>query len=282
MRLPVWRPGRRKIALILAILALFSLLHVVDLVLRPFLGRVDARAEEVAQGIALRAGTAFAVSKTINAALSMMEEVTLTGSAVVVGGSLHPAAFLKPINNLVDQFARIMLVVAAGALLMELLLHLGAGYGTSVVLAAPLALLAFHFARPDAAFCPRARRLGTFLLILAVVVRFALPVALIVTGSISDRYLAERYEAATRGLEHLQEQADAAAAAAEDQGWGRSVLDAVTGSVDAIRASFSSTFDDVVTMVTVFFLETVLLPLSVILAIWRGLILVTASDGRLR
>jgi hypothetical protein len=256
---------------------------VADWVARPLLAPIDNRAEAVAQAIAVRAGAAFAVSKTINAALSLAEHVTVSANVVLVEGSVQPAALLTPVNDLVEQFARIMLAVAGSALLIELLLHIGAGYGTWVLLAVPLALFALGAAMPARFQAARVKRLAYFAILVAVLVRIALPLALVATGAISDRYLAERYQAANAGLEVLQTKtADAADAAqtAEDEGWTTMVLGSVKRAMAVIRESFGNTFQDVVTIVTVFFMETVVLPLLIVLALWRGLFLLLPRSGR--
>ncbi|MFO1142784.1 MAG: hypothetical protein U1E59_10380 [Amaricoccus sp.] len=282
----ILRPERRRFfaAFALMLAAVLSLFHVVDKVAGPVLGPLlDAPADEVAQEIAIRAGKAFAVSKTINAALSFAEKVTVTGDAFIVEGSIQPAAALTPINNLIDQFARIMLVVAASALTIDLLLKIGAGYGTWLLLAFPLILFAASMALGHLAWAPRVRRVAWFALVVAVVVRLALPIALVTTGAVSDHYLAEHYRNANAGLELLQSKTDAAAVAvdaAESKGWVAAVKDAVTGAFSAVKESFTGTFDDIVTMVTIFFLETVVLPLAIILALWRGTFLLLSPGVR--
>lgn len=268
------RSRRGILAAALAVAAILALLHVFDRLATPLLAPLDSRAEAIAQGIAVRAGAAFAVSKTINAALSFAEEVTLSGSAVFVEASAQPGAILKPVNNLVDQFARIMLVVAAAALLMELLLHIGAGYGTSLALALPLLFLAALLLVRGTRWAPRLRRLAWATAVLAVVVRLALPLALLATGAVSDRFLAGRYAEANAGLGALEAQSAAAAdaaEAAEEESWTRSVTEGVAHAFSLVGETFSGVFHDVVTMVTVFFLETALLPLLLVLALWRGL-----------
>ena len=273
-RRPVTRLRRHLLPLLLLLAALLSVLHVFDWLSRPLLRPLDTRAEAVAEGIALRAGAAFALSKTINAALSFAEDVTVSGSAVFVQASAQPGAILKPVNNLVDQFARIMLVVAAGALLIEILLHIGAGYGASLLLALPLLALAALALARGTRWAPRLRRLAWGTAVLAVVVRLALPLALLATGAVSDRFLSDRYAAATAGLGDLEAKSAAAAAAAqiaEEKSWTQSVTDGVKSTFAMIGETFTGTFHDVVTMVTVFFVETVLLPLLLVLALWRGL-----------
>lgn len=280
-RVPSW--GRLLISIGLLVAAALSLLHAVDTLAGPALAPLDTRAEAVAEGIAVRAGAAFAVSKTINAALSFAEEVTITGSAFVVEGSMQPAAVLRPVNNLVDQFARIMLVVAASALLIEILLHIGAGYGTWILLAIPLALFAVGILRPDAAWGQRVLRVARDAAVLAVVLRLALPVALMLTGAVSDRFLADRYDDASAGLEVLQETSDAAAGAAEEAnatGWTGQVREAVTQALSLVSESFGNTFHNVVTLVTVFLMETVLLPLAIVFLLYRGLYLLFGRHSR--
>ena len=62
---------------VLALLAVLSLLHVVEFVARPLLAPVDSRAEAVVSGIATRAAAAFAISKTIERGASFAEDVTI-------------------------------------------------------------------------------------------------------------------------------------------------------------------------------------------------------------
>jgi hypothetical protein len=169
--------------------------------------------------------------------------------------------------------------------MIELLLKIGAGYGTWLVLALPFLLFAATMWFTNAPWTPRVRRLAWFTLTFALVVRLALPMALMATGAVSDRYLADRYQSANAGLQVLQTKTDAAAAAAEaadSKGWLATVKDSVTGAFAAVKQSFGDTFNDVVTLVTVFVLETVLLPIGIVLVLWRSLLLVTSNAGRPR
>lgn len=282
----VGKPPRRQrlVSLGLVLAALLSFFHVFDFVARPLLRPLDSQARAVVDGIAFRAGTAFAVSKTINAALSFAEDVTITGSAFVVEGSVQPAALLKPVNNLVDQFARIMLAVAASALVIEILLRIGAGYGTWILVTLPLGLFAAATFRPQAAWAPRILRVARATAVLAVVVRLALPLALGLSGSVSDRFLADRYHDASAGLDVLSEASDTAAEAVQEANaasWPGKLRSAVSGALSLVGESFSDTFHNIVTLVTIFFMETILLPLMILFLLYRGLHLLTARRDRL-
>ncbi len=276
---------RRRILLALALLAaaILSSVNFVDWLARPVLGPLDVRAEQVIKDVAGRAAAAFAVSKTINAALSFAEEVTVSGGVVFLEGSMQPAAALAPVNNLVDQFARIMLVVAATALLIELLLQIGAGFGTSLLLALTLLLFAVHAFARGAAVAPRIKRLAYFAGVLVVVVRVVLPLTLVATGAISDRFLDDHYQSANQGLQLLETRTDAyadAAEAAESESWAETLKDSVRRAYALVRETFADTFQDVVTIVTVFALETIVLPLLIALMLWRSLLLMTLRGER--
>ena len=279
---PSARGLRLLLPLGLALAAALSVFHVFDWLSRPVLSPLlDAPAEEVASGFATRAGAAFAVSKAINAALSFAEEVTVTGDAVFVEASARPAALLRPISNLVDQFARIMLIVAASALLIEVLLHFGAGYGTGLVLALPFALFACTgslAAPPSPRDCGGLPTPPSFSPWSSV---WRCLLALGATGATSARFLADRYRQANAGLEVLRTKTDATAdvaGEADSNGWTAS-CGRVKDASPMVSETFDDTFHDVATLITVF-LQTVHLPLLLVLALWRGLTMIAARDER--
>ena len=67
----VWRTAR--IPALFAALVLFCVVGLADMVARPILAPIDAKAEQIIDDIAIRAAATFAISRTINAALSMAE-----------------------------------------------------------------------------------------------------------------------------------------------------------------------------------------------------------------
>jgi hypothetical protein len=247
------------------------------------LDALDRSAQSTVREVTLRAGAAFAISKTINAALSFAQEISISANVLVAGGSFHPARFLEPVNNLVDQFAFVMLVVAASAAALEVLLAVGAGVGGAVLLPAGLLVLAAGLFLRSRGYraSDRLARLGGLVLLIALVVRLALPVALALTGAISDRYLHERYATASSNLQIVEGRAEAAASearrleeAADDPGFlerQRENAAAVRRALALVGENFDSLFDDVVTLVTVFLLETLVLPLLLAWATYRGL-----------
>lgn len=287
-----------------ALLAALCAVGLVEALLGPaLLAALDAKAHAVVQDITLRAGAAFAISKTINAALSFAQEVTISGGIGVAGASANPARFLEPVNNLVDQFALVMLAAAAAAAVIDVLMTLGGAWGIALFLPVGLGLLAVRWVGEAFGWSGARRfgRLGLSVVVLALVARIGLPLAVLLTGTISDQFLAERYDRANAGLQLVEEQAEAAAgeAARLEQGavaapaepgiWGnlwdlgsgaaRGLTD-VTGALSLLGASFDGLFDDVVTLVTVFLLETLVLPLLLVWLLYRGLAVLLLAGRR--
>jgi hypothetical protein len=282
---PLRVPSRPVIvAMALIAVALLFASGAGDAILAPLgLDALDQTAQETVRGVMLRAGAAFAISKTINAALSFAQEITLSAS-VFVGASVNPVRFLEPVNNLVDQFALVMLLAAAAAAAIEILLALGTVLGARLILPLALVLLALSQLFPSRPAAARLARIGASAMLLALVLRLVLPFALALTGALSDRFLEERYVRATAGIEQVERRAeDAAGQAAADPSLfrqSREWTESIWRTTALIGESFDSLFEDVVTLVTVFLLETVLLPLAIV---WLGyrtlLVLIAPASG---
>jgi len=278
-----WQRWRKPI--VLGAFALLCLTGVIDSVLRPLSAHFDRGAEEVVDDIAARAAVAFAISRSINAALSFAEEVTIS-AGVLIEGSVNPAKVLEPVNNLIEQFADIMLAVAIAALMLKILLGVGAAWGVSVFLAAALVVFCLEGLarnRPRL-WKPRMERLGFALLLLAFLLRLALPAALFATHAVSEHFLADRYAEAEDSLRSIQSKAEAASSAvreadevtAEDGGgsWfagkAASAVDLVRKAFGAVSDVFGGAFESVVAIATVFLFETMLLPVALVLLIYRA------------
>ena len=244
------------------------------------LSAIDTSAAETIRNIALRAGAAFAVAKTINAGLSFVQEISVSGSIVFASGTVHPASFLDPVNNLVDQFALAMLLVAAAAALIGLLTHMGASLGLSVFAAAGLALLAASLALGPT-YGRRARplwRLAVAAFSIAFLLRLALPAALAFSGAISDHLLAEPYEVAQAELQNVEDIVERTASESTEEGWFDNAAGKAARAFAGIGDRFDNLFESVVTMIAIFVIETVILPLALLWVLYRTFRLVSGVD----
>jgi hypothetical protein len=271
-------PLRQKLLLAYVILAL---------ILSRTLG---APALETIHDIAVNAAAAFAISKSINAALSLAQAASISGGVVFAGGSIHPAAFLDPVNNLVDQFASVMLAISVAAFVLELTLRIG---GSWAMLALMIAAAVVVCVEPPAGGRSRLplplKNLARGALLFTSLGVVGLPVAVSLTGLISERFLEARYAEAERGLVSVEAQTaeitdDAMVDPAEDPGLIDSlkrVGSSAFGTMRQVADGFSTLYAHIVTMITVFALQTVVLPLGLAWIAYRcAAAAVTIAFGR--
>ena len=94
---------------------------------------LDSIAEHHVESGFQRALTTFAVARTLNGVLSVVQSASI-GVNVGVGGSLHPGAILEPLDDLVEQFSSIMLAATLSFALQGLMLHVASAWPVSVLI----------------------------------------------------------------------------------------------------------------------------------------------------
>lgn len=234
----------------------------------PLLSPLDGRAEEHVSATRDAAVTSFLASKGINAALSLIKSAEI-GAGAFVSGSINPAEVLDPMDRLVDQFATVALAASAGAVALDLVLRIARDWAFEALAAAGLFLLAVHFlvrAALPGRF-PALRRAALGFCAAAVVLRIALPAALALSGVVSDRVLGAPFEAAATRMAAL----DDAIAPPVTQGMDALFRYARDLEIAAISEKLDGLFDDLVTVVSIFLLRVVALPLAIGWGLQRAL-----------
>src|SRR5690606_11320157 len=182
-------------------------------------GRIDAGALAEIEDLRNRAAAAFAIGKTINAAISVAKEITVSGGLGLAGMAVSPGQVLDPIDDLIEQFATAMLLVAMAAQPVDVLLPIGIAWGLGRVLAAAACVLAGAIRLRQTGLAGAARgllRFGRVLLALAVLLRFGIPLASLATDLVAAEFLDSRFAAAQEGIGSLAEQADVVAETARE------------------------------------------------------------------
>lgn len=192
-----------------------------------------------------RAALAFLTARGLNAALSLAQSAQV---GVFVSG--QPGAVLEPVDDLVESLSDVMLVTFVAIGTQEVLLHVGDDLAFDLLLPLALAVTALGLWRP-AGF----RRWGLWLLMLTLFVRVLIPVATAAGRWVKDRYLGAETEAALERLARLE----TTLADLVDP-------EALLGALETMFAGdvggrASQVVDDLVTLLSVFLFETVILPL---------------------
>jgi len=229
----------------------------------------------------------FGTAKTINAALSVVEDSELQlGGLTVAAGEV-----VRPLNDMIDRVASVALASAVSLGIQRLLVQIGgwSGFQAFLLISAVVWLIAL-WARP---FKLGLQPLASRLLLIALVIRLLVPVAILGTGYLGDQFTAGTLAEAQQELEPLRTEATtvnvakAASAASGDASWFEKISDLpsqIGNAVKQLRSSVSVLIESLATkadvysevaikLIVVFIVQTMLMPL---LLLW-GLIKLARS-----
>ena len=240
--------------------------------------------EQVSAGLQ-RSLTAFAAARTLGAAVSVVQSVRVEA---VVGVS--PGEALRPLSELIDRFAAVMLA-ASVAFGVQLLL-LGVGGHAAVSAALTLALLTWAWLRwrsaardaPSGASVSggtpaspsRTLRWLTPVLVGLLVARFAVPVSALANEAAYRAVMAGEFQGAMASLEGAPAAVEAAPpGAAATKGTLDRLKDLAErvkntpAVIEGLLQSAKEWATQIVRLMAVFVLQTAVLPLAFLWLFWR-------------
>jgi hypothetical protein len=141
-----------------------------------------------------RALVSFAAAKTLNAAISVAQGTEIAVQPLGVGVTLTLGQVLDPLNDLVEQFASLMLTAAVAFGVQKVLLAMGAYWVISLAVTAVAVAWAALYLQD------RAPQWLSRLLVVLLMVRFAIPVVTIGSDWAFQAFLASKYEQAQTSL----------------------------------------------------------------------------------
>ncbi len=249
-----------------------SLLLAAILSVTPF---VDQRAAADYEQLFQRAFITFALARTINGVISVVQGTEIALQPAGVGVTLTPGEILDPVNDLVERFSWIMLGATISLGIQNVLLDVSAWWAIQALvtsLAVWLLVRLWYPGQSSRVYRVLLRR--TFLLLLFI--RFAVPVMLIANDLLYQQFLESRYQQSTEVISEAGKELEqlSAQASAEDVGsTDASMLDAIMGvwsntvnSIDLsarlerMQARAAEVIEHLVQLSVVFILQTGVLP----------------------
>jgi hypothetical protein len=231
----------------------------------------QAAREQVTSGLQ-RALVVFASARALGAVLSVVQNTQLDAKPLGFGVSVAPGQALQPMNELVKHFAAVMLVASVSFGIQLLLLDIGMHWLASALLSmAVLVALAVQW-RGHAAFQKALRPV----LVILLMVRFAVPLIALGNGAIYDTFMERGYRADLAAIEQSSKSAlgKSAQLPAADEGmldrlkrWSH-VAD-MRAALEAMMTMAADWSRTIVQLISLFVLQTVLLPIAFLWAIWR-------------
>ena len=247
------------------------------LVLLPlaWLNPIDNQAEEYVKDGLKKALVTFAVARTANAVISLVQESTVSANVSIgVGASatIGLGQILDPINDLVENFSNLMLAACISFGIQMALLEIGRASAISI------GLTVFLFGWAGALWLGRSppKWLARFVVVL-LVVRFAVPIAALGSELTYRTILGAKHEAAQAELGAKTGELENQSKQLQGAGW-RDFLDTkvLKGFLDSMKSKADALVENAVRVMAVFIVQSILLP---VLFLWLVVWLVRALFG---
>ncbi len=257
-------------------------------------GLADDMSAEHAEAAFKRALVTFAVARTLNGVISVAQGTEIAVEPGGVGVNFTVGQILDPINDLVEQFSSVMLVATSSLGLQNVLLNITGWWGLTAFLAvAAFALIAVQW-WPN----PPQSRLSTTatrVFLVALFLRFAIPVLVVGSTLVFDTFLAAEQDAATAALKTTSSEIEALSQEEPRQADAdESLLDRlgnmidesmetlnVADRIDRLQDSASNASEHIVNLIVIFVLQTIILPLAFLWLFVEGLKAIASRTTRL-
>jgi hypothetical protein len=259
---------------------------------------IDQRAAADYEQLFQRAFITFALARTINGVISVVQGTEVALQPAGVGVTLTPGEILDPVNDLIERFSWIMMGATVSLGIQNVLLDVSAWWLIQVLvttLAAWLVIRLWYPGQGSQMFSMLLKR--AFLLLLFI--RFAVPVMLIANDLLYQQFLEQRYQQSTEiitraGNELEQMSADASVDRSEVAGTSifYSIASAWSSTVDSMDLSgklarmqerAAEVIENMIELSVVFILQTGLLPVAflwVFLQVLKRLFRSTGSETK--
>ncbi|WP_018866219.1 MULTISPECIES: hypothetical protein [unclassified Thioalkalivibrio] len=269
------RSSHKKAAVSIGLLVLLGLSatnllgqHLVD----PVMHAADEKADQYLTTALINATAAYGSARALDRVISMVTETTVSGGVGVAGASMKPGMRLKPLQDLLERFSEVMLWAIAALVLQHFLVEVVPLIAVPVLLsvAAVLLMIATITTGPTSA---RFVALTKLVIGLWIFLRVLLPLGLAVVAVISGAVLEDRQDRELQEVAGSVEELEEVEGAAEDGGViarARAIWDSA-GEIIGNTVEFSERMiGSFIQLLVVFLLQSVLVPIAVLLLLWKG------------
>jgi hypothetical protein len=251
-------------------------LMLAGMLLVSWMGALDQPATTQVDAGLKRALISFASARALNGAISVVQGTEVDVTPMGIGVTLAPGQILVPVNELVGNFADLMLAASVAFGIQKFLIAMSSYWPISLLLSgAAVAWLLCQLRQVQPA-----RWLSTLLMVL-LMLRFAIPVAVLGSDALSQKFLAADYAASQQAVNRITGQvaslerpagAEAAGMFGRIKQWMPDSA-GIKAYFDGLQQSAEQATEHMVKLMVIFVLETLLIPLLLLwglLALLRG------------
>jgi len=267
----------RKIVISLGLLTIiFLTLH----------GTLDERGERYTDDAFTRALVTFGIARGLNGVISVAQGTEVALHPAGFGVNFTPGQVLDPINDLVEQFSWVMLAASASLGIQKVFLSISSTMVVSGVLLILLCLYGLSVWQPGL-FAAGGRQLIVSAAIVALFLRFSVPLAAIGGELLYNYFLKQQYIESTQILENttaaIQE-----ISTKEDEvlksTMGEGMLDkakrlfnsateslALTSKLEKYKETAAEATTQAINLIVIFVIQTIMFPLLFLWTIYRSM-----------
>lgn len=291
MRFKVSRTTIRKIILsvLVVLAAILAYTSTLDKVFeKTYISKFDDTGREYYNQTLKRALFTFAIIRGLNGVISVIQGTEVALSPAGIGVTLTVGEILDPINDLVERFSWVMLISTASLGIQKIFLEVGIWLGLKVILTFAMLVMLFGI---WFGYLTRINfiSMGFRLIVLALVIRFCMPMVAFASEKIYDLFLEDKYTQSTQSLDKIrkeikdpyemgqfEKQVEGKSSFWEDlkkrYADAKEAL-AIRERLELLKDRISNSVQYTIDLIIVFLLQTVIIPLIVL---W-GLIRLTAN-----
>ena len=245
---------------------------------------VDSQADGYYEQAFKRALITFALARTLNGVISVVQGTEVAVQPAGVGVTFTPGELVDPINDLVERFSWVMLAASTSLSMQKVLLDISGWWGIRVLTVLAIALYGVLAWRERSLSRPWQIILQRVLLML-LFLRLAVPVMLVLNTQVYEVFMDPEVSRATSAIEQTSAEIEAMheasqVTAPEDSSILDSVRDMWDKTTDAVdvparveryREKIASTVEDLINLLAIFTLQSIVLPL-LFLWVFLGLV----------
>ena len=235
-----------------------------------WLAPLDAPATAQVDAGLKRALVSFATARALHGVLSVVQGTQFSAQPLGVGVTLTPGQLLAPVNDLVKHFSDLMLVASVAFGVQKAMIAIGSYWLISAALTAVALAWGWVYFRQQ-----RVRPWLSKVLVVLLMARFAIPVVVIGTDAIWQKFLAADYVATQTAIDSASGQAQKlgppVVAATENTSivdkarqWMSGVTD-VKARFEDIKLAAERAVEQIIRLMVIFLLQTLILP---VLLLW--------------
>ena len=234
-----------------------------------------------------RSVVAFAIAKTLNGAISVVQGTEVAVEPAGIGLILTPGQILDPVNDLVERFSWVMLICTTSLGIQSILLKIFSSFYFSIIVAVSLFLMVLFLWKYHKTSLSL-RNILYRAIVFLVILRFFIPLMAISSDGLYKAFLESTYIESKHQLEKSNTtianiRKDNQEIENKDISWLEMMSNSIDSAIDSInvdkhveqlKVEAENLTNHIINLIVVFTMQTILFPL---IFIWLSIKLIKAS-----